>query len=119
MWGLYNEEKLRGGDDMIGHYFDQTFEHHKYGTTTDSWGNTTEAWTKQTDDINCRFRPLSGDRVVRDNAQNVIANAKFYMAADESVEVGDQLRNGDHYEITAIIDPMSMNEFLQVEARLI
>ena len=103
----------------ITHYFDQTFEHWKYGTTTDSWGNTTEAWTKQNDDISCLLRPLSGDRVVRDNAQNVVADVKFYMAATESVEVGDQLRNGDHYEVTAVINPMSMDRFLQVEARLI
>ena len=104
---------------MISRFFNETFEHWKYGTTTDAWGGTTEDWTKQIDDISCLLRPLSGDRVVRDNAQNVVADVKFYMAADESVEVGDQLRNGDHYEITAVINPMSMDRFLQVEARLI
>ena len=103
---------------MISHYLNQTFEHWQYGTTTDAWGGTTTAWTKQTD-IKCRMRPLSGNHIIRDNADTVIADVKFYMAANESVEVGDQLRNGDHYEITAVINPMSMDRFLQVEARLI
>ena len=104
---------------MISRFFNETFEHWGYGTTTDTWGNTTEGWTKQTNDIDCRRRPLSGDRVLRDESYNVIADFKFYMAATESIEVGDQLRNGDHYEITAVINPMSMGKFLQVEARLI
>ena len=102
---------------MIDHYLDQTFEHWKYGTTTDSWGGTTTAWTKQTNDIKCRLRPLSGNHIIRDNSDTVIADVKFYMAATESVDVGDQLRNGDTYEITAVIDPMSMGRFLQVEAK--
>ena len=103
---------------MISRFFNETFEHWKYGTTTDVWGGTTTGWTKQ-DDIECRMRPLSGNHIIRDNADTVIADVKFYMAADESVEVGDQLRNGDHYEVTAVINPMSMDRFLQVEARLI
>ena len=101
---------------MISHYLNQTFEHWQYGTTTDAWGGTTTGWTKQ-DDIECRMRPLSGDHIIRDNSDTVIAGVKFYMAATESVEVGDQLRNGDTYEITAVIDPMSMGRFLQVEAK--
>ena len=123
----------------ITHYFDQTFEHWKYGTTTDSWGNTTEDWTKN-GEIKGRLRPLSGDRIVRDAAQNVVADAKFYLEYDEFVLVGDRLRidkteeffiqpemvvimgqNRPTYdfEITAVINPMSMDRFLQVEARLI
>ena len=102
----------------ITHYLTQTFEHWKYDTTTDDWGGTTTEWTKQ-DDIECRMSPLSGNHIIRDNADTVIADVKFYMAATESVEVGDQLRNGDHYEVTAVINPMSMDRFLQVEARLI
>lgn len=103
---------------MINHFLTQTFEHWKYGTETDGADNKRSAWTKS-DDIVCQVRPLSGDRIIRDEARNVIADVKFYMDFGEDVQVGDQLRSGDHYEVTAVIDPMSMGRFLQVEARLI
>ena len=121
---------------MISHFLTQTFEHYKYGRTIDNWDNTTEAWTKR-GEIKGRLRPLSGDRIVRDAARNVVADAKFYIEYDEFVFVGDRLRidkteevfiqpemiviagQKHDYEITAIIDPMSMNAFLQVEARLV
>jgi len=104
---------------MISHYLTQTFEHWKYSTTDDDWGNPVSGWTKQTNDVSCRLRKLSGDRVVRDGAQNIVVDAKFYMGPDESVEVGDQLRNSETFEITEPIDPMSMGKFLQVGARLV
>jgi len=123
----------------ITHFFDQTLEHWQYSTTTDEWGNTTGTWTKN-GEIKGILRPLSGDRIVRDAARNVIADAKFYTDYDEFVLVGDRLRidKSEEYfiqpemvvimgqnrptydfEITAVINPMSMGKFLQVEARLI
>lgn len=101
----------------ITRHFDQTWEHWQYATVVDPWGGTTTSWVKQ-DDINLSFRPLSGDHVIRDSADTVVMSAKFYMAAGESAAVGDELRNGDTYEITAVIDPMAKGEFLQVEGRL-
>ena len=101
---------------MISHFLNETWEHWQYGTATDAWGGTTTGWTKQ-DDIEGRMRPLSGDHIIRDNSDTVVMSAKFYIAATESVEVGDQLRNGDTYEITAVVDPMSMGRFKQVEAK--
>ena len=102
---------------MIKHWFEPGWTHHTRGTTVDDWDNTIEGWSTGAA-IDGRFRPLSGDRVVRDEAHNVVADAKFYCSADESMAVGDQLRKGsDEYEITFIQDPMDMGRFLQVELR--
>lgn len=103
---------------MIAHWINETWEHWKYGTATDAFGGTIAAWTKQTD-VTARHRPLTGDHVIRENADTIIANAKFYMATTAAVKVGDELRHATkgNYEITAVIDPMSMGRFLQVEAK--
>lgn len=98
--------------------YTQKFEHWTRSSTTDDWNNPIEGWVKD-GDINCRLRPLSGDRVIRDEARNVIADVKFYMSADEDISAGDQLRSDNDYEVTAVINPMSMDRFLQVEARLL
>jgi len=102
---------------VIKHWFESGWTHHTWKSTEDSWGNPVEDWSTGSA-IDGRFRPLSGDRVVRDEARNIVTDAKFYCSPDESISAGDQLRKGsDEYEVTFVQDPMDMGRFLQVEMR--
>ncbi len=103
---------------MIGHWLTDTWQRWEYGTATDAWGAPITGWTRRVD-IPLRFRPLSGNHVIRDNADTVLMDAKFYMAVGAVVKVGDELRHATHgnYEVTEIINPMSMGRFLQVGGR--
>lgn len=86
-------------------------------SSTDAWGGVSEGYAASGVPVNCRFRQLSGDRVIRDDANNVIVDAKFYILP-RAIKEGDQFRKGDlKFEVKFIHNPMDMDRFLQVELR--
>ena len=103
---------------MIGHWLSSGWEIYRWESTTDEWGGPIEQFSTTGIAVDCRFRQLSGNRIIRDDANNVITDAKFYIMPSTSLKEGDQLRNGDlSYEVKFIHDPMDMDEFWQVEAK--
>ena len=104
---------------MIEHWLTTGWKVHQWKSTTDTWGGPIEGYSTSGVAINSRFRQLSGDRIIRDDANNVITDAKFYvMPTTWGLKEGDQFRKGDlKFEVTFVHDPMDMDRFLQVEAK--
>lgn len=98
---------------MIQDYFLPGFEI-KRATQTSNGGIVEESYSTIAT-VEGRMRPLSGSEIMRNEKNNYITTHRFYCNVIDLNENDVICKDGKTYEVKLKVNPMEMNEFLQVD----
>lgn len=86
--------------------------------TPNGMGGWSESWQPHLT-INGRIRPLSGDERLSADKVTVYATHKLYTFLYDITEKDRVVFEGQVYDVKAVINPMTLNRFLQVDLELV
>jgi SPP1 family predicted phage head-tail adaptor len=104
---------------MISDYFIPGFKIKRLTNTGDGGGSNAQTFSNVAT-ISGRMRPLSGSEMMRNERMNYVTTHRFYCAFTNVISATSRIEdtNGLTYEVKLIINPMNLNEHLQVDCEL-